>query len=312
MIPHSPTTPEFKSLWKLGGITLSQLVRNVLREIVAINVFGQAAGLAFYFLFALPPLILITVNLLGLFAPEKIELQNNFLLCFADFLPPAAFQLLQTGVRELAVHSSGVKLTLSIATALWGVSGGITAMISSLNLAYCVRETRSRLTVRAIALALSLLISMLLLVALFMVLVGSNLAGGVETATKFHPIVVLVWKGIQWPGVLLFIFVACELIYHFGPNLRERRRWHWLTPGSIFGVLVWIAASLGLRVYLHFFGSYNAAYGLLGAVMILMVWLYVGGLAYLIGAEINAEIARAGSRTGSRQMQVEKWVAKIT
>ena len=306
MTRHTSTGQEFKSLWKVGGITVSQLGRNVLSEIVTVNVFGQAAELAFYFLFALPPLILITVKLFGVFASQKIELQNDFLSAFADFLPPPAFQLLRTVVRELAVHSSGGKLTLGIAAALWGVSGGITGIISSLNLAYHVRETRSWLTVRAIALALTLLISTLLLVALFMVLVGSSLAGGVRTALRLHPIVVFVWKGIQWPAALLFIFAACELIYHFGPNLRERRRWQWLTPGSIFGVLVWVATSLGLRMYLHFFGSYSATYGLLGAVMILMLWLYMGGLAYLIGAEINAEITRAGGRTGSRLMPVEK------
>lgn len=294
MIPHASTAQEFESLWKLRGITFSQLGRNVLSDIVAINVFGQAARSAFYFLFAMAPLILITVELFGLFAPQKIELQNDFLSCLANFLPPAAFQLLQTVGRELAVHYSGGKLTLGIATALWGVSGGITGMISSLNLAYRVRETRSWFTVRAIALALTLLISMLLLVALFMVLVGNSLVGRVGTALGLHPIVVLVWKGIQWPAALLFIFAACELIYHFGPNLRERRRWQWLTPGSIFGVLVWVATSFGLRMYLHFFGSYSAAYGLLGAVMILMLWLYMGGLAYLIGVEINAEITRAG------------------
>lgn len=183
-------------------------------------------------------------------------------------------------------------------------------MISSLNLAYRVRETRSWFTVRAIALALALLTSMLLLVALFIVLVGSSLVGGLGTTLGLHPIVVLVWKGIQWPGALLFILLACELIYHFGPNLRERRRWQWLTPGSIFGVLVWATTSFALRMYPHFFGSYSATYGLLGAIMILMLWLYLGGLAYLIGAEINAEITRAGGRTGSRRMRVKNKDAK--
>lgn len=294
MIPRASTARELKSLWKLGGITFFQLGRNVLSDIVAINIFGQAARSAFYFLFAMPPLILITVELFGLFARQKIELQNDFLSCLADLLPPAAFQLLQTGVRELGVHSSGAKLTLGIATALWGVSGGITGMISSLNLAYRVRETRSWFTVRAIALALTLSISMLLLVALLMVLAGRSLVGGVGTALELHPFVVVMWKGIQWPAALLFIFAACELIYHFGPNLGERRRWQWVTPGSIFGVLVWVATSFGLRMYLHFFDSYSTTYGLLGALMILMLWLYMGGLAYLIGAEINAEITRAG------------------
>jgi len=83
------------------------------------------------------------------------------------------------------------------------------------------------------------------------------------------------------------------LIYYCGPNLKERRRWHRFTPGSAFGGFVWLVASFGFRIYLRFFDNYSVSYGSLGAVMILLVWLYVTGLACLIGAEINAEIERA-------------------
>ena len=101
------------------------------------------------------------------------------------------------------------------------------------------------------------------------------------------------WKAIQWPTDLLFAAIACSLIYHFGPNLKRRRSWQLLTPGMMFGALGWLAASFGFRMYLHFFNHYSATYGSLGAVMVLMIWLYVSGLAYLIGEEINAVIERA-------------------
>jgi membrane protein len=116
--------------------------------------------------------------------------------------------------------------------------------------------------------------------------------------------VVLIWKGIQWPAAILFVSISCSLIYYFGPNLKERRRWHWFTPGSAFGGFVWLVASFGFRIYLLFFDSYSISYGSLGAVMILLVWLYVTGLACLIGAEINAEIERAGRRERSQRPQV--------
>src|SRR6516165_10272143 len=290
------TAKQSESLWSLGGLTVSQLGRSVFDEILANNVLGRAAELAFYFLFALFPLILIVVTSFGLFAADRIELQNDLLSYFADLLPPIAFQLLRAVVDELAVHASSGKLTFGIVSALWAVSGGIGSMISSLNLAHHVRETRSWFKVRAIAIGLSLLISILLLTALLIVLIGSRSVGWLGTALGFHPLLVLAWKASQWPGVIFFVLLSCALIYRFGPNLKQRRHWHWVSPGGAFGVLVWLGASYGFRMYLHFFNHYSAAYGSLGAVMILMLWLYFFGLAYLIGGEINAVIEHAGRR----------------
>ena len=293
------TAKQPKSLWNLGGLKLSQLGRRVLDEVIANNVVGHAAELAFFFLFALFPLILIVVTSFGLFAADRIELQNDLLSYFADLLPPTPFQLLKTVVGELAAHASSGKLTFGIVSALWAVSGGIGSMISSLNLAHHVRETRSWFKVRAIAIGLSLLISILLLTALLIVLIGSRSVGWLGTALGFHPLLVLAWKASQWPGVIFFVLLSCALIYRFGPNLKQRRRWHWVSPGGAFGVFVWLGTSYGFRMYLHFFNHYSATYGSLGAVMILMLWLYVFGMAYLIGGEINAVIERAERRTES-------------
>jgi membrane protein len=187
---------------------------------------------------------------------------------FADVLPPTAFQLLQPVVSELAGNATGRKLTFGIASALWGVSGGISSMISSLNLAsrrfiYGAGRKPVRWLVRL----------------------------GAETTSTNK--IVLVWSAIQVPGALLFVAISGSLIYHFGPNLKQRRHWQWTTPGVVFGALIWLAASFGFRLYLHFFNHYSAMYGSLGAVMILMILLYVSGLAYLVGGEINAVIERA-------------------
>jgi membrane protein len=141
--PEPSNGKQFKTLWKLGGLTPWQLGRDVFEEIIANNLFGRAAELAFYFLFALFPMILLMVTLFGLFASHSIELQNDLLSYFADLLPPAAFQLLRTVARELAANASGGKLTFGIVTALWCISGGVSSMISFLNVAYHVREARS-------------------------------------------------------------------------------------------------------------------------------------------------------------------------
>ena len=295
----SPPSVAARSFWKLGGLTSWQLGRAVFEQIIANNVFGRAAELAFYFLFALFPLIFFMMTLFGLFASHSVELQNNLLSYFADFLPPTAFQLLRSVASEVAAHASQGKLTFGVVSALWCVSSSICSMISALNAAHQVREARSWFKVRAIALGLSLLISSLLVTALFMVLAGSRFVGWLGAGLQLHPLVVLVWKAMQWPTAIFLVALSCSLIYYYGPDLKERRRWHWFTPGAAFGALIWLGGSFGFRTYLHFFNNYSVSYGSLGAVMILLIWLYGTGLAYLVGAEINAKIEHAGRRGGS-------------
>lgn len=289
----SPPSVAARSLWKLGGLTPGQLGRAVFEAIDANNVFGRADELAFNFLFALFPLIFLMMTLFGLFASHSVELQNEFLSYFAEFLPPTAFQLLRGVTTEIAAHANQGKLTFGVVSALWCISSCVSSMIGFLNAAFHVRETRPWFKVRAIALVLSLVASILLLTALFMVLAGSHFVGWLGAGLRLNPLVVLVWKAIQWPTAIFFVALSCSLIYRYGPDLKERRCWHWFTPGAAFGGFIWLAASFGFRIYLHFFDNYSVSYGSLGALMILLVWLYATGLALLIGAVINAEIERS-------------------
>ncbi|HEY6413131.1 MAG TPA: YihY/virulence factor BrkB family protein [Edaphobacter sp.] len=301
MSPRTSKTGPFKSLWKLGGLTVAQLRRGVFVSIIANNVLGRAAELAYYSLFALFPLILIMMTLFGMFTAQSSELQNNLLSYFAGFLPPEAFQLLRKVAVELASHATGWKLIFGIVSALWCVSGAIDAMISSLNSAYHVTEDRSWLKVRAIAFGLDTLISILLLSVMFMVLAGRHSMELLGTGKQLHPIRLLAWNILRWPAIILFVVISCSLIHYCGPGIKECQRGVWLSPGSAFGVLVWLAGSFVFRIYMHFFDSYSASYGSIGAVMILLAWLYVVALAYLTGVEINAQIDRAEKANGLRK-----------
>jgi membrane protein len=291
---QAPLRTQTRSIWRLGGLSVWQLARNVLRDISANNFFGRASEMAFDFLFALFPLLFFVLTLVGVFTSHRADLQGDLLAYFADFLPPAAFALLNATVTELAANASNGKLTFGIVLALWFASGGVRSMIFALNLAYRVEDVRSWIKVRATALFLTLLISILVLAALVLVLISGRAVDWLGAALGLTPEIVGLWKALQWPAAVVFMIFSKALIYYFGPNLKNRR-WHSITPGSLFGVLLWLAASLGLRAYLHFFNNYSATYGSLGAVMILLVWLYVTGLAFLIGGEINAEIERAAS-----------------
>jgi membrane protein len=291
-VPDPTVSIPKNSIWKLGGLAPRLLANHVAAEIQAHDSFGRASELAFNFLFALFPLILFMLSLFGLFASRSLELQIDLLSYFADFLPASAFQLLNRTTIELAKRANGRMLTFGIVTALWFASGGVNSMIDALNDAYHVQEERSWLRVRLIALALTLSIAILLLASLLVLLASTHIVDWFGTELRLQPIVVLTWKALQWPAAIFFVLISYSLIYFFGADLKHRQ-WHWITPGSVFGALIWLLASFCFRVYLRFFNTYSSSYGSLGAVMILLAWLYVTGLSFLIGGEINAEIDRA-------------------
>ncbi|HEY2169964.1 MAG TPA: YihY/virulence factor BrkB family protein [Candidatus Angelobacter sp.] len=286
----SSTGKQLESIWNLGGLTVWQLTKRVVHGMDEDDLFGRASELAYNFLLALFPLLLFILTLFGLFARSS-ELQRSLLSYFADFLPPSAFQLLKAITLEMAANATSGKLTFGIVLTLWFASGGMSSMISTLDAVYHVRESRSWFRGRVIALGLTIAILILLIISLFIVLVGGYFSDWIAIKLHLKWIIVIAWKGFQWVAVVLFVALSFSLIYYFGPSLGQRQ-WHWITPGSIFGEFLWLAASAGLRVYLHFFNTYTATYGSLAAIMILLIWLYVTGLAFLIGGEINAQIER--------------------
>jgi membrane protein len=285
------------SIWQLGGLRPKDLAKRVWSGIDESNLLGRAAELAYNFLVAIFPMMLFLLALFGLFASENTQLRGNLLYYFSRLLPPSAFDLMSRTISEVTRNSSGGKLTFGILLALLSASGGMSSLISGLNGAYGVRESRSWLKVRAIALGLTVAISTLVVGALALVLVGDKVAEYMGHLLHLGPWAVLIWKILQFPIALIFVVVSFSLIYYFGPDLKEQH-WYWVTPGSFFGVLLWLAASLGLRVYLHFFNSYSKTYGSLGTVIILLIWLYVTGLAFLFGGEINAQIEHAAAHAG--------------
>jgi membrane protein len=291
------TTQQVESIWRLGGMTPRQLAKKVAFEVMDDDLMGRASELAYNFLLAVFPLMLFLLALFGLFASRGVLLQSRLLIYFADLLPPMAYDLFSKTVNELATNTGGGKITFGIVLALWLAAGGMSSMISTLNTAYHVREGRSFVKVRVIAVALTMTVSACLLSALVVVLVGGHVANSFGSAFYFSGLFVTGWKILQWPVALFFIVASFSLVYYFGPDLKERH-WYWVTPGSVFGVLLWLAVSGIFRAYLHFFNSYSRTYGSLGAVIVLLIWFYVTGLAFLIGGEINAAIEHAAAERG--------------
>lgn len=291
------TEDQLKSLWALGGLTWRELARRVWGGINQNDLFNRGYELAYNFLLAVFPLLLFLVALLQSLASAGTRVRTDLFAYVALALPPTAYDLLVKTINEVMQHTVGGKLTFGLLFALFSGSGGMTQLMSTLNAAYEVREGRSWLKVHLISLALTIGMSMLVVAALLLVLIGGQFIESMGELVGLTTFAFVTVKILRWALALGFVTIAFAIIYYFAPDVKEQH-WYWITPGSVVGVLLWAAASAGLRLYLHFFDSYSKIYGSLGAVIILMLWFYVTGLAFLIGGEINATVEHAAAEHG--------------
>jgi membrane protein len=291
------TAEQISSIWSLGGLSWRELARRVWGGINQTDLLNRAYELAYNFMLALFPLLLFLVALLGVFASEGSSLRENLFFYFQQAVPPSAYHLVINTLNEITQNSGGGKLTFGLVFALYTGSGGMTQLIATLNAAYEVRETRSWLKVHLISLGLTITMTILLIVALLFVFAGGKLFAWIGQAVGLHSVFTILAGVLQWTFALAFVVLAFALIYYYAPDVKEQH-WYWITPGSVVGVLLWAAASAVLRAYLHFFNTYSKTYGSLGAVIILMLWFYVTGVAFLIGGQINSTIEHAAAEHG--------------
>jgi membrane protein len=285
-------------MWKLGGLTWKELGGRVWQQMNEDDVFGRAAQLSYYFLLALFPLLLFLMTLLGLFASAGSDLRHNLLSYLSQVMPGSATELVQKTLEEVSGSAGGGKLSFGVLAALWAASNGMGAISETLNIAYNVKESRPWWKVRLTTVGLTIALAVLIISALTLTLYGHRIAEAVAASYGLSAVFTLTWKIAQWPIILLFILLAFNLIYFFGPDLKEQS-WRWVTPGSGIAVLIWLLVSFAFRLYLNFFNSYSATYGSLGALIILMLWFYLTGLAILTGGEINSEIENAAAEAGA-------------
>jgi membrane protein len=285
------------SLWKLGGLGWRELAKRVWAEVQEDRMFGRAAELSYYFLLALFPFLIFLTSVIGIVLGSGTGTRHTFFQYLARIMPPSAFQLIDNTMYEVSESSGGGKLSFGILAALWAASNGLGAITESLNTAYDLKETRPWWKQRLSAIGLTMALSILIIGALILVVAGGHIAEWLAAHYGLGPVFPIGWKIVQWPVVLACMTFAFALIYYVAPDFREQA-WQWLTPGSVIGVALWLLVSLGFRVYLHYFNSYSATYGSLGAVIILMLWLYLTGAAVLIGGEVNSEIENAAAKQG--------------
>jgi membrane protein len=277
----------FFFLW-LENLVAWQRFKRIARRINHDEIFGRAAQLSYYFLLALFPLLLFLINILGYIAQEGTIFRTKLLTYLAAVMPSTAVDLVYTTLDEISASSGTGKLSFGLLAGLWVASNGMGAISQTLNTAYNVKETRAWWKVRLISIGLTIALAIFILAALAIVLYGGRIGEVLANRYGFGSLFTTVWTIIQWPIVLIFVLTTFNLIYTFAPNLSSHAR-RWITPGAFVAVALWLAVSFGFRVYLGYFDSYSVTYGSLGALIVLMLWFYLTGVAILIGGEVNSE-----------------------
>jgi membrane protein len=267
-----------------------ELILRTWREINEDNCLGLAAQLAYYFILALFPALIVVVAIASFFPRSTLQ---QVIATLAPFTPPEALALIRTQLDAILANEQGGLLTVGVLGALWSSSAALTAIIDTLNRAYDVEETRPWWKVRLLAIGLTVGLALFILTAFALVVAGPEVAHVVADRLGLASAVATAWAVGQWPLVFLLVAFGVALTYYFAPDADQD--WAFITPGSALATVLWLGASLGFRVYVQNFGDYNATYGALGAAVLLLVWLYVSGLAVLVGAELNSEIESARS-----------------
>jgi len=211
--------------------------------------------------------------------------------------------LVQDNVQYIVTQQQGGLLSFGIAMALWSSSSAITAVMDTLNRAYDVKEGRPFWKVRGLAILLTIVISILIVIAMGLLVFGPYLGNWVASQFGLGYVFQVAWNLLRWVIIVAFLVLAMALIYYIAPDVEQE--WKWLTPGSIFSVLAIIGISLAFSYYVENFGSYNKTYGSIGAVIVLLLWMYLAGFLILVGGEINAEIEHAsasGKEPGEKQL----------
>lgn len=257
------------------------------KKVDSTDIFNRAAVIAFYFSFSLFPLLLFLVTLAGMVLGSTNRLKRDLYSYLYQMMPSTAYDLVHKTLDEIIDNSSGGKLTLGLFITLWSASAGVDALRSSLNAVYEVKETRSLWWTKGQSLVSTLLFILLLAFGLMAVSTGLRMFDVMLGWAGLEVDSVLILTAVQWLTIFLVLLFTSEVIYSWLP-CHKKFHWDWVTPGSATAIVLWLLLSGGFRIYLQYFNTYNKAYGSLGAVIILMLWLFLSGTAILVGASINS------------------------
>jgi len=285
-----------KSFWSLKEIPYRRVAKRVWRGLFEDRVFGWAAELGFYFLFALFPTLICASSILGLVARSAHQFYGQLLGHLAIVIPTSAMGAVLKTFNETTSAASSGKVTFGLIAAIWSASVGVSAVQETLNAVYNIEDSRSYMVARLQAIGLTILVILMVTAGLCSMLGGDYFANLIDHTV--HDAILRVTgtvaiRLISWTLASILLALTFAVLYYWAPDCNMK--WHWITPGAVIGIAGWLLASLGFRLYLHYFNTYSVTYGSLGAVVILLMWFYITGLMLLIGAEVNSQIEAAAA-----------------
>jgi membrane protein len=266
-----------------------ELLRRTYQEAWADDILNLAAQQAYYFFFALFPLLLALVAFASFF--PLYNLTDELFRLLRGVMPPDVIDMITKQLGELSNQNAGGLLTFAFLITIWSSSGALVSMCSTLNAAYDITEGRPWWKVRLIAIGLTIGLAIFILISITLIVAGPAIADGIADRVGLGAAFEWTWNILQWPVILVLVATAIALVYYFAPDAKQE--WVWITPGSVLATLLWLVVSLGFKLYIANFGSYTETYGIIGGVMMLLLWFYLSGIAILLGAELNAEIEHA-------------------
>jgi membrane protein len=284
-----------RNLWDFQGASAKLVWRRTFHAMIGDNLLSRAAEMGYYFLFALFPMLVSASSMLGLVARRASTIYLSLLHYLSLVVPASAYKMVIETFNQTAAAATTGKITLGLVAAIWSASVGFAAIQDGMNTVYKVSESRPYWKARGAAILVTLLLSVLVTLNLAVLLGGDLLARLMRVVIWHNWLAITASVGIhlvQWVFASSLLLLQFNVIYYFAPDLKMKR-WHWMTPGAVIGVLGWVVSSIGLRVYLHLFTGFTVAYGSLGGVIVLLIWFYITGLMLLLGAEINSEIQAA-------------------
>ncbi len=281
--PDSPT--------ELRGRSWPGVLKRTVREFREDNVTDWAAALTYYGILAIFPALLALVSVLGLIGTSATQ---SMISNLGKLTPGPAQQIFTNAIHNLQ-HSrgaAGVVFIVGILGAVWSASGYVAAFMRASNAIYDVDEGRPIWMTLPVRVITTIVLLALLAIAAVGVVVTGGLAKQIGNLIGVGGTAVTVWDIAKWPVLLFVVSLMFAILYWAAPNVKHPG-FRWVSPGGLFAVVVWIAASALFALYVANFSSYNKTYGTLAGVIIFLVWLWVSNIAVLLGAELNAELERA-------------------
>ena len=278
-----------REYFKLGDVSYKELGKRVYQAVNDDSCAVYSAAMAYYLLFALFPFFLFLTTLIG-YIPIP-ELLYAILENLERLLPKEAFSLMQDNIKSLFMNKKGGLMSFGFVLALWTSSSAVTSIMDVMNRLYHVKEGRPFWKVRGTAILLVMGLSILFIVALILLMFGPRIGEKIAELTTMGTTFTMAWNILIWPAVLFMLILALATIYFFTPDVDQD--WRWISPGSVIAVPVWLMASFAFSFYVNNFGSYNKTYGSIGAVIVLLLWLYITVFIILVGAEINSKVEHA-------------------